>query len=139
MKKSFNASLDHLYEMLEFITEQVIAIGFDKNTIPKFELAAEEALINIINYSNMGPEGKIEIECVPEQAGVKIVISDSGIPYDPIAKAKHVALDTPIDQRVPGGFGIFLIIKIMDHVSYERVGDHNQLTLVKYLRSRAKV
>lgn len=134
MKKSFPATLDTLYSMLEFISEQVLTFGFDLSFLPKFELAAEEALVNIILYANMGPEGKIEIECVSaDQGSIKIVIRDSGIPYNPIAHVKKVDLDTPIDEREPGGFGIFLMIELMDQVSYARVGDHNVLTLVKHL------
>lgn len=137
MRKTFPAHLSALYSMLNFIDENVNKIGFDISFQPKFELAAEEALINIINYSNMGHEGKIEIECThindSNTQGIKIVFRDSGIPYDPIAHAKKISLDLPLEDREPGGFGIFLMQKLMDNISYKRVGDHNELTLVKHL------
>ena len=63
---------------------------------------------------------------------LKFVISDSGTPFDPTAKAE---VDTTLsaEERGIGGLGIHLIRQIMDTINYERVDGKNVLTLRKKL------
>ena len=64
---------------------------------------------------------------------LKFVITDNGIPFDPTQKEDA---DTTLsaEERPIGGLGIFLVRQIMDDVIYERKGENNILTLVKYLK-----
>lgn len=101
--------------------------------IARLELACEEALVNIISYAYPEKEGAIVIECTdPEKPGLKISLRDQGIPYDPLDQERA----PPTEDRL-GGYGIPLIIKIMDRVQYQREENDNVLTLVKY-RERIK-
>lgn len=139
MKMSFPASLDSLYEMLVFIKEHAEAEGFDLEGILQIELAAEEALVNIINYGYSASDaGEIEIECFPTKKnshrGLRIVLRDCGKPYNPLinVKIKEMREMRSLENCEEGGFGIFFILKIMDEVEYKRDVEHNILTLVKF-------
>lgn len=136
MVKSFPASLDKLYEMLQFVRDQAIACGFKHSPIFKIELAIEEALVNIISYGYIDRLGTIEIDIdssLPKGLGMKIIIRDGGIPYNPLTNAKLIDLTSPLEKRVIGGYGIFFMLKVMDEVDYKRENNYNILTLVKYV------
>lgn len=138
MKKTFPAVLSSLQEMINFINHQALFTGFDPQTRARIELVAEEALANIILYAYPSQtQGFIEIECeeisLPKK-GLKIALSDRGKAFDPIAKSKKIDTKAPLEKRTYGGYGIFFVLKIMDEVFYERKGNNNVLTLIKYMR-----
>lgn len=133
MDKTFPASLDRLYEMLHFIREQAAIAEFDESEISKIELAVEETLVNIITYGYPKRSGIIEINCSPSVAnGIKIIIKDKGLAYNPLTNAKKFDPAASLEKRSIGGYGIFFILKIMDEVDYKRVETYNVLTLTKF-------
>jgi serine/threonine-protein kinase RsbW len=132
MNRSFAAQLDGLYEMLHFIRNQADEFGFDDIEISKIELAAEEALVNIISYGYPINPGTISITCERSgKSGLKIVIQDDGVPFNPLDNAKQHDEEAPIEARSIGGYGVFFIMKIMDEVDYKRENDQNILVMVK--------
>lgn len=136
MNKIFAAHLDNLYEMLLFIRSQAESIGFDEIEISKIELACEEALVNIISYGYPTMTGEIQVHCAPhKKKGLKIVITDNGIPFNPLSNAKKFDENTSLEARSIGGYGVFFIMKIMDEVEYKRVDNNNILTMVKNQQS----
>jgi anti-sigma regulatory factor (Ser/Thr protein kinase) len=96
-------------------------------------LVLEEAVSNVIFYAY--PDGEmhtITISFSLADKELSVVIEDEGIPFDP-TKMKKPDINLTADERPIGGLGIFLISKIMDNVSYERVEGKNSLTLKKKL------
>lgn len=136
MNKIFAAHLDNLYEMLLFIRSQAESVGFDEIEISKIELASEEALVNIISYGYPAMAGEINLLCTPhKKKGLKIVITDNGVPFNPLSNAKKYESDAPLESRSIGGYGVFFIMKIMDEVEYKRVDNSNVLTMIKNMSS----
>lgn len=129
------ALIENHERMLEFIRNGAKETGFDRSLINKINLACEEALVNIIKYAYPNGEGDIEIVCdyTEDSRGIMITIIDSGIEFDPLAKAKP-ELDIPVEKRPIGGLGIFMILNIMDEVRYRRENGRNILTLIMYLQ-----
>lgn len=133
MIKTFPASLDKLYDMLQFIREQAVAANFNEHIIPKIELAVEEALVNIITYGYPNRRGTIEIQITtPNLLGIKITIIDKGIPYNPLTNTKTFEQAPNFEGKTIGGYGIYFILKIMDEVDYKRENNCNILTLKKF-------
>lgn len=134
-KKTFQATLNHLHEMLSFIQQ-----AGEKRKIPapilnKIVLAAEEALVNIINYGYPLQKGIIEITCEnlsERKAGVCVLIKDNGIPFNPIEKI-FGNQESLLSEGKIGGYGIYLFIGMMDRVEYSRLNEFNVLSLTKYL------
>lgn len=134
MTKTFPASLDTLYEMLDFVKERAAHSGFSDKEITLMELAAEEALVNIISYGYPQNPGNITIEChQPQNPGLQIIIRDRGIAYNPLTNSKYFDIQAPLEERTMGGYGIYIILKIMDEVEYKREDLFNVLTMTKYL------
>lgn len=137
MNKQFPVSIDLMPQMLEFIRENAIAAGIHDPNIGKVELAVEEALTNIICYSGLHSAQFVEISCTSLSNGVRITLKDAGISFDPLCKAnKVIDPKIPLDKRELGGFGIHLILNLMDKVEYRREGNHNILTMFKYSAER---
>lgn len=133
MVKTFKASLDHLREMLGFIKREATLNGFDDRSLNRIELASEEVLINIIQYGYPKRDGIVEIDCQTSgKAGIKIVIKDQGVPFNPLENKPDYDIEAGVDERPIGGCGIFFITNLMDEVKYDRVRESNVLTLVKY-------
>jgi len=142
-QKNFPAELEILYTMLEFIQvygqkHQISPISLDQMI-----LAAEEALVNIISYGYPdGKKGTIEIVCESSspQPGIKIIIKDQGVPFNPIEKAPKLAPSTSTVQNETevslGGYGIHILIGLMDKVEYQRLDNGNMLILTKYAKEQ---
>lgn len=141
-QKVFTATLDDLYEMLEFIKNYGQSLHIPEKILDRIILATEEALVNIISYGYPGDKkGTIDIACerTTPKPGIKIVIKDQGIPFNPV---ENIPTDLPSPSAVLnkaddalGGYGIYILIGLMDRVEYQRINDGNLLTLIKYLES----
>ena len=119
-----------------FIDEVCEANGFDMATTMQINLAIEEAVVNVMNYAYPeGTKGDITIETKANNNEVFFIISDTGKPFDPTAKAE-VDITLSAEDRAIGGLGIHLIRQIMDNINYERVDGHNILTLMKKLNKQ---
>lgn len=108
--------------------------GIDDELGKSLNLALEEWVANVINYAyHKGSRGHIDITAEMNDDLLRLVIKDSGIPFDPTA---HGEADTrsELENRPIGGLGIFLIRSIMDDFSYQRTADgYNIVTLTKHI------
>ena len=103
--------------------------GMDKKGLKKLEVAAEEAIVNILHYSQAT---EIEMVLSIQMSAFSIQLSDDGITFDPTA---HIPNEKATDERQVGGLGIHLIRQIVDELHYERKENKNILTLVKKISS----
>jgi anti-sigma regulatory factor (Ser/Thr protein kinase) len=126
------AKLENLQAMLEFVKKGARSKGFDDKKINHMQLAAEEVLVNIINYAYPGRTGDVEIRLMLEESkGLKVEVIDSGIPFNPLARPEP-DINAPIEQRNIGGLGVYLLRRLMNEITYKREGERNILTFTKY-------
>lgn len=118
--------------LAEFIDQACESVGLDMGTAMQLNLAAEEAVVNVMNYAYPpGTKGDIEVSTLIADGIFTLTIKDSGAPFDPTAKADA---DTTLsaEERPIGGLGIHLVRQLMDSLSYERTDDgKNILTMSK--------
>lgn len=101
--------------------------------LPQLDLALEEAVTNIILYAYPeGTQGTADIEMSIFNKTVRILLTDSGIPFNPL-EYQESDLDVPLKERKIGGLGIHLIKEIMDTVTYEYRSGKNTLLLEKHI------
>ena len=123
------AKLESLEKLMRSISDCAKAQGFQEKRIREIELAAEEALVNIFNYSYPGRPGEVEVACKAEEDCFTVEIVDSGIPFDMTSLSDpDITLST--EERRIGGLGVFLIKKMVDEVRYRRENDRNILALI---------
>ncbi len=122
------ALLNNLEEIISFIKKQAKKANLSVEKINRLELAAEEALVNIIKHAYPAKEGYIKVKCKNNNHFILEII-DEGIPFNPLS-AKNPRLDLDIDSRPIGGVGILLIKKMVDSVEYKRKNKSNLLRLI---------
>lgn len=121
--------IEALRPMSNWLVDAVQALGAPARAAGAFELAANEAVANIIEHAF--PEGGLHeillrLACVDD--GVRLEIVDRGRPFDPLALPDPVEPAALEAARV-GGLGVALIRRSVDRCRYERRGDSNVLTL----------
>ena len=128
--KNEDQELNRVAEFMESICDE---LQLDMHVAMKLQLAMEEMVTNVIFYAY--PEGTsadITLIAESDDKEVTFVLSDSGKPFDPTAKEDADLDVNPMDLE-QGGMGILIVKNIMNEVSYQRLGDMNQLTMKKKL------
>lgn len=123
------AKLENLERLMESVSKCARTQGFDQKKVNKIELAIEEVLVNIFNYSYPEKPGEVEINCKMENGRFIIEIIDSGIPFD-MSSLSDPDVTADVDHRKIGGLGVFLIKKLKDEVRYRRENNQNILNLI---------
>lgn len=120
---------------LNFLGELEIAIndGMEwlesKNADPKAlylaRFVTEEMATNIIKYG-YDDKGQHEIffKLALDNGTVTILLVDDGHEFNPLEEAPVPKVEGGIDERTPGGLGIWLVQKLSD-MSYERKDGKN--------------
>ncbi len=130
-KLTLPAVLKNLDPLMAFITDAAKNRGFDEKKLFHIKLAAEEILVNVINYAYRGEPGDIEVRVdFREDESLVVEIVDRGIAFDPLSLPEP-DINAPMEKRRIGGLGIFLVRKLMDEVSYRREEERNILTFIK--------
>ena len=121
---------------LAFIRSLAAACGFSGSTLNDIEMAAEEAVTNVIKHAFEGKSDEtFKLSVYFTEADFIITIYEKGMPFSP--------------QNIPGydpgklenslktdGLGVFLMKKVMDDVIFENLGrDGKSITLVKHLNA----
>lgn len=107
------------------IHEYGICAGVEKRILKKIEVAAEEAVVNIVRYS-----GATEIALTLSHSPFTITLTDDGAAFDPTTYEPNTNV---VEGRQVGGLGISLIRQIADELRYEYADNKNQLTIIKHL------
>ena len=106
----------------EHIREDVVAAAEEAGVSPrqqlKLELGFEEILVNIISYAYDDP-GYVWVRTTEGDNDFRIEFADHGKPFDPLEKDRRPAEDTPLEDREPGGYGIFLVKQNFKSVEYK--------------------
>lgn len=116
------------------VKEAAKMFGFTDETIYQIELGLEEAFMNVIKYAfEAGETSTFDIICEHIPMGIKIIIKEKGMPFDP----DKITLYDPskdILEEGSAGLGTFLMKNIIDEVSFHNLGSAGKEThLVKYL------
>lgn len=129
--REFAAKKDSLNEILEFVDSELEKVSAPMKVMTQMDVSIEEIFVNIASYAysdNANASAEIGVEASANQ--ITVVFEDSGIPFDPLAKADP-DITLSAEERGIGGLGIFMVKKFMDDVSYQRVDDKNILTILK--------
>lgn len=130
-RKTVSAQMDQLRAILRFVTDFASQMEMNPDTIYHCKLAVDEAATNIIEHAYGDAHGEITVEVEADDDNLTIRLSDSGTPFDPYS-VPTPDLSASLEQRTPGGLGIFLMHRVMDHVFYEPGPPVNRLTMVKH-------
>ena len=136
MRKSIVLTNDikEMPRLTAFVEDVCGTVGFNPDETAQVKVAIEEAVANVMNYAYPpGTHGDVTIEAASNDLRLKFTVIDSGKPFDPTVQA-DVDTTLPASERRIGGLGIHIMCQNMDSINYERIDNHNVLTLRKKLR-----
>jgi anti-anti-sigma factor len=128
---------DRITVACDFVVDAARRAGLDDRAVHHCQLAIDEACSNVIEhaYGEAGVDLAIDITCRLEGSRFAISVIDSGPEFDPLRQADPNP-KASLDERRPGGWGIFFIKKVMDEVVYQYDSNRNSLTMIKYVSQR---
>jgi len=134
LKLTIPNSLSYLDIALNFIRETASKFGFSQPQLGQIELASEEAVANVIKHAfEKGEHSTFDIICERTPLGIKVIIKDKGIPFDPSLLTQYDPAKVSAENRT-AGMGVFLMKQAVDMVSFVNLGIGGKEThLVKYL------
>jgi len=72
----------------------------------------------------------ILIEMNPNERGVEVIMTDFGVEkFDP-RDAAAVDVGAPLEQRTPGGLGLYLVLKMVSSIHYEYRDRTSRITFI---------
>ncbi len=127
-----DAKIDSLSVVLTFVEDLLSEFGCPQSVITEMDIAVEEIYVNIASYAYEGQEGKarIEAEIINDDNAIRVVLTDWGIPYNPLEKTDPDITLSAMERAI-GGLGIYMVKQSMDNVEYFRKDDTNNLVLEK--------
>jgi anti-sigma regulatory factor (Ser/Thr protein kinase) len=121
----------HLVPGLDALEAALRGERVPDEAVLELRLVAEEVLTNAAKYGHDdGAEHPIRLRLTLVAGEATLEFRDDGRPFDPLA-AEPPDLEVPVHQRPLGGFGIRLMLALVDDARYLRDGSQNVLTLRK--------
>src|SRR5215210_4416409 len=116
-QQTFEGQVEQLEAIREFIQESVIRLGVGEEDAFACQLAVDEAATNVFKHAYAGRPGRLDVTVWREADRIALRLHNWGTPFDP--EAIPVPNTTrPLEERPPGGLGIFLMRKFMDEVLF---------------------
>ena len=128
-----DAVKEALDDVTDFVEKILRASHCTMKIMNDVRLVVEEIFINICSYAYTPNIGRAEVRCWIEQGSVFLQFTDSGVPFDPLARPEVDTSGKMFLEKV-GGFGIHLVKKIMDEVSYKYQNGQNVLCMREGIR-----
>jgi anti-sigma regulatory factor (Ser/Thr protein kinase)/putative intracellular protease/amidase len=128
---SFPAALDSLAPIGAAVLAAASAAGLAPPAAYRLRLAVDELATNIIVHGYMGAAaGTIDVRIEMDEKTLRVVLEDTGVPFDPRTVPVPGDLHLPAEQRQLGGLGVYLALQGVDHFSYEHSEGCNRNILV---------
>ena len=129
MKQKFNRSFDELKNIVTMtetlFREEKLQPGL-RNVV---DLATEELFVNMVTYNTESDED-ILIKMRPHEHGIEVSLTDYDVDrFDPTA-AGPVDINAPLEERTPGGLGLYLVLKMVDSIHYEYRNRKSKITFI---------
>jgi sigma-B regulation protein RsbU (phosphoserine phosphatase) len=125
---TFDATLENVSLAIDFVNEKAQALPFTDKDRNQIDIAVDEIVSNVARYAYSGKAGKVTVKTETDEKGITITVIDSGKPYNPLEK-EDPDVTLSAEERGVGGYGIFIVKKVMDKVSYEYKDGKNILTM----------
>lgn len=135
MKKQFDRDISALGTVFEYTGDFASANSLSESVVFAMNLAIEELFTNIVKYSAKN-SNQVGIDLAIEDNELTIQIMDFDVEEFDVTNGNEVDVNLPIEQRRPGGIGLYLVRNIVDKITYEYKDRMACITLVKRLEEQ---
>ncbi|HOW24607.1 MAG TPA: ATP-binding protein [Bacteroidales bacterium] len=122
-----------------FVREMAKKTGFSGSALDQIEIAVEESVTFVMKHAYDKEESKtIDIICQGVEGGLKIIVKDMGIPFDP-SRIARFNITKNIEDMETEGLWIYMLNKVVDDLSFQNLGHlGKEIHMVKYLPQQAQ-
>jgi serine/threonine-protein kinase RsbW len=129
VKRRFARRPDELARIVSFTRELYGEENIDPAMRNVVDLCVEELFVNMITYNTETNE-KILIEMQRHGDGVEVRLTDFDVDrFDPRSVAP-VNVNAPLEERTPGGLGLYLVLKMANSIHYEYRDRVSKITFI---------
>ena len=132
----FRREIEAVGDIFVFLETFVVGQSIDEKTAFCINLVAEELFTNMVRHNEGGGDQiTISIERLGNRLHLELVDVDVE-PFDP-ETAEVPPVESGIEERRPGGLGIYLVKKMVDDLKYEYEsgGRQMRITVTKTLEN----
>lgn len=115
---TFARNIGLLPAIFAFTAEVFARQSIHSELLPSVDFILEELFTNMVKYSATS-NAEICIRMAKINYGIEVTIIDSDVERFDVAAPSNVDVSLPIEQRVPGGLGIYLIQHLADTIDYQ--------------------
>ena len=118
MEKKFKRNFEEIRNIVSMTADFFAQESLDNALRNSVDLAIEELFVNMVTY-NTETEADILIEMQLANGGIEVSLTDYDVDrFDP-TEATSLDIEASLDERSPGGLGLYLILKMVDSIHYE--------------------
>lgn len=136
MEQKFQRDFNELGKIVAFSDAFFDSRGVDPSLRNIVELCVEELFVNLVSYNQETSEDiliSLESDGKDEGGGegVRVSLTDYNVDrFDP-RSAPPPNVEAPLEERTPGGLGLYLVMKMADAIQYEYRNRTSKITFVK--------
>ena len=132
LRLSLKSDLSELARIADVIETHGESHGWPMRWIMNLNISLDELVTNIISYGYQDfDEHEIHITLTDRNGSLVVVLEDDGTAFDPFTAVPEPDLDSSVEERRIGGLGVHIVKSLMDETTYERIDNHNRITLVQ--------
>lgn len=129
MHRKFSRSFDELQNIVSFTEDFFAQEHIDSRLRYVVDLCLEELFVNMVKYNTETTED-ILIELSVAGDGVQVSLTDYNVErFDP-RQMGPVDVDAPLEERNPGGLGLYLVMKMANSIFYEYKDRSSKITFI---------
>ena len=129
MQRKFGRSLDEIQNIVGFTDDFFDTHAIDSSVRYIVDLCVEELFVNMVTYDTETDED-ILIEMNPHEHGIEVSLTDFNVErFDP-RDVQPVDVDAPLEQRTPGGLGLYLVLKMVSSIHYQYRNRNSKITFI---------
>jgi serine/threonine-protein kinase RsbW len=126
----FPASLAHAGAVRAFVDGACESWGIARASGYKLHLIVEELFTNTVKHGHRGDSNFpvwIRLECADEHLALTFI--DQATPFNPIAHAADVNVESGAAEHRVGGLGVLLVCELAQYAEYAYVFGRNRIKL----------
>ena len=131
VEQKFKRDIDSLAKIFEFIDQFSAQELVDDDSQRAFDLAVDELFTNTVKYHPSNPHD-VSIELKTENQSMYLILTDFEVDSFDVTKKADPELSGSLEDRTPGGLGIYLTKRVVDEVQYQY---HNRTSIITLRKS----
>jgi anti-sigma regulatory factor (Ser/Thr protein kinase) len=132
VEKVFQRNLGELEKVFRFIEQRLAIEKIDGKAAFALKFVVEELFTNMVKYGK-GSRGNIILGITRSEGAATVTMVDNDVDEFDITQAQDVDISQSLEERTPGGLGIYLINKIVDSIDYRYANRQSTITFTKRL------